>query len=223
MQSTPHVRSAVSKNSERLNMQMLTLHQHRANLGEIWINGDIDNGVIEMTVMRLLNLAQTGNYSRILLFINSTGGFISDGQAVIDTVACLPIPVWTINLGAAFSMGLSIFLSGERRFAMPGAAFMAHCMSYGNNGSDKLYEHEEFAKFNSGVQKKQQAKFYASRSNKSEAFWLAKFKGANFWFDTDKAVDLGIATDIVGKENFGEIFGDIWQPGREVKSIPGVI
>jgi ATP-dependent Clp protease protease subunit len=196
---------AVSGLSEKLNENLLAIHKSREDRGEIWINGDIDNDVIETVVMKLLNFSQSGKFDKIVLFINSPGGIVSDGMAIVDTIAMIPTPVWTVNIGACYSMGLVTFLAGEKRFSMPFSSFMAHCMSYGLSG-EKLYEHEEFSKF-SAEEQKRHAEYFAKHSGKSAQFWIKKFRGADYWFNSEEAVKLGVATAVLDKTTYAEVFG----------------
>lgn len=198
---------AVSGLSEKLNENFLAIHKTREDRGEIWINGDIDNDVIETVVMKLLTFSQSGKFDKITLFINSPGGIVSDGMAIVDTINMIPTPVWTVNVGACYSMGLITFLAGARRFAMPFASFMAHCMSYGLSG-EKLYEHEEFSKYTAEEQKRH-AEFFAAHSSKNAKFWLGKFRGADYWFNSVEALKLGVATDTLTKETYSDIFGSV--------------
>lgn len=62
----------------------------------------------------------------ILLYIASRGGSVDDGFELIDVIESSKTPVWTINLGYAYSMGFLIGITGHRRFAMRNAKFLMH-------------------------------------------------------------------------------------------------
>jgi ATP-dependent Clp protease, protease subunit len=183
---------------------LLKQHEERLKRGEIWINFPIDSDSVELVVMQLLKANEATYEGPVRVFINSPGGNVEEGQAVIDTMLTLPRPVWTINIGSAYSMGLSIFLAGDRRFAYPSAAFMAHDASYGT-GDEKLAEHEAFTKFAKQMRSRD-ADFFASRTAMSRKWWLNKFKQADYWFDSAEAMKLGVVTDIVTQENFRLVF-----------------
>lgn len=188
---------------------LLRIHEERAQRGEVWLNYGIDSDCVELVVMKMLQLVPDAEqFSRpIRLMINTSGGTTDDGQVIIDTINTLPVPVWTVNVGAAHSMGLSVFLAGSRRFTFPRATFMAHDASY-STVDDKLAEHQAFAKF-ALKQRKRDAQFYADRSNKTLQFWMKKFTSTDYWFDAEEAVEIGVAHEIVTPSNYNEIFNGV--------------
>lgn len=64
----------------------------------------------------------------ITLLINSGGGSISDGWAIIDTMHSISSPVHTCVVGRAMSMGATILMAGAKghRSAMPNSRIMIH-------------------------------------------------------------------------------------------------
>lgn len=62
----------------------------------------------------------------IKLFINSYGGSVYDGLALIDVIKQSKTPVHTICIGSCMSMGLWIWISGAKRFVGERATLMFH-------------------------------------------------------------------------------------------------
>ena len=62
----------------------------------------------------------------IELYINSGGGSIYDGFALIDTIRHIDTPVHTYCFGRGMSMGLIIFLNGEKRFVGKHSYLLLH-------------------------------------------------------------------------------------------------
>lgn len=52
----------------------------------------------------------------IKLFINSFGGSVYDGLALVDIIKQSKTPVHTISIGSSMSMGLWIYLAGHKRY-----------------------------------------------------------------------------------------------------------
>jgi ATP-dependent Clp protease protease subunit len=195
--------SWIDASSERLNEYVLQSHKDRLENGEIWLNGPVDISLIEGGAMKMLSLAK--KFNRITVFINSPGGTVDEGFAFIDLMMMLPIPIWTVNVGEAASMGLSVFLAGDRRFSLPHANFMAHSISYGK-GNDKIDEQESYLQYVK-LKQTQHAQYYASRSKKPVSWWLSKYKEADFYFGAEEGKKLGIVTDIIDTpELFAEVF-----------------
>jgi ATP-dependent Clp protease protease subunit len=62
----------------------------------------------------------------IQLKINSIGGSMYDGFAIIGAIESSETPVYTYGYGAIMSMALPILVSGVKRFAHPLTTFMYH-------------------------------------------------------------------------------------------------
>lgn len=67
----------------------------------------------------------------IKLFINSGGGSVYDGLALIDVMKQSKTPVYTISVGHSMSMGFWISLYGKKRYIGEHSTFMYHEVSYG--------------------------------------------------------------------------------------------
>ena len=65
----------------------------------------------------------------ILIFINSFGGSVYDGLALVDVIKKSKTPVHTICIGSCMSMGLWIFMAGHKRFIGETATLMFHDIS----------------------------------------------------------------------------------------------
>ena len=73
---------------------------------------------------------QSGEREPICLKINSIGGSMYDGFAIIGAIESSITPVYTCGYGAIMSMALPILLSGHKRFAHRLTSFMYHeCLS----------------------------------------------------------------------------------------------
>ena len=62
----------------------------------------------------------------IRLYINSPGGDVTEGFALIDVMELSQTPIYTINLAEAYSMAFLIGITGTKRFSLPSASFMMH-------------------------------------------------------------------------------------------------
>lgn len=69
----------------------------------------------------------------IIIYISSNGGDVDAGFQLVDCIENSRTPVYTVNLGYAYSMGFLISLAGHKRFTMPNAKFLMH------DGSNFVY------------------------------------------------------------------------------------
>ncbi len=94
----------------------------------IFLGGPIDETIANLVIAQLLFLESQDEKKDIHLYINSPGGMITAGLAIVDTMNHVKPNVSTICVGMAASMGAVILASGakEKRFALPNSEIMIH-------------------------------------------------------------------------------------------------
>lgn len=94
----------------------------------IMLDGEVTDESASLCVAQLLYLSAKDDAKDINIYINSPGGSVSAGLAIIDTMNLIPNDVNTIATGLAASMGAMILLSGTKgkRNALPHAEVMIH-------------------------------------------------------------------------------------------------
>lgn len=93
---------------------------------EIQCNGEINKESVYSMILQLRYLQTQDPEKEITIYVNSPGGSVSDGLALIDTMAALRCPIRTVCIGTAASMAALIFASGNSRDIMPHARVMIH-------------------------------------------------------------------------------------------------
>ena len=94
----------------------------------IFLGDEIDDHVANLVVAQLLLLDAEDSEKDINLYINSPGGSVTAGLAILDTMNYIKADVSTICVGLAASMGAVLLSSGTKgkRFALPNAEIMIH-------------------------------------------------------------------------------------------------
>ena len=94
----------------------------------VFVGGGISRPLAQVVTAQLLFLANDDPAAEVSMYINSPGGSISDGLAIIDTMRSMPCPVATYIVGQAASMGSVIACCGAkgRRFALRHAENLMH-------------------------------------------------------------------------------------------------
>ena len=94
----------------------------------IFLSGPIDDDSANIVIAQLLFLQSEDPKKEISLYINSPGGSVTAGLAIIDTMNHIKPDVSTVCVGMAASMGAWILSSGKKgkRFALPNAEIMIH-------------------------------------------------------------------------------------------------
>ena len=94
----------------------------------VFVGGEIDDDTANAIVAQLLFLQAQDAEKEVSMYINSPGGSVTAGLAILDTMKMVKCPVATYCVGQAASMGAILLASGEkgRRYALPHARIMVH-------------------------------------------------------------------------------------------------
>ncbi len=95
---------------------------------QIYLWGGVDDDSARYLIDRLLYLEALDPGKDITMFINSPGGVITSGMAVVDTMNMIKSDVSTVCMGLAASMGAVLLTVGTKgkRMAWPHARIMIH-------------------------------------------------------------------------------------------------
>lgn len=102
---------------------------------QVFLNGEINSSSVRDIIFKIISInhedADIPKNERepIKLFINSPGGSVYDGFALIDTIRNSTTPVHTIALGSAMSMGMLIYSVGHKRYVGEYSTLMFHDVS----------------------------------------------------------------------------------------------
>ena len=102
----------------------------------VFLTGEVNDEVASLICAQLLFLEAENPDKEISFYINSPGGVVTAGLAILDTMNYIKCPVSTVCMGQACSMGSLLLTCGEkgRRFALPNARVMIHQPSGGFQG-----------------------------------------------------------------------------------------
>ena len=94
----------------------------------IFLGGPIDDDVANLVIAQLLFLESEDSKKDISLYINSPGGVVTAGLAIVDTMNHVKPHVSTVCVGMAASAAAVILSSGEKgkRFSLPNSEVMIH-------------------------------------------------------------------------------------------------
>jgi ATP-dependent Clp protease protease subunit len=94
----------------------------------IMLSGEVNSQMANTVIAELLFLDAQDSDKDISMYINSPGGSVTDGLAIVDTMNFVKSDVQTIATGLAASMGSVILSSGTKgkRFALPNSTVLIH-------------------------------------------------------------------------------------------------
>ena len=109
----------------------------------VFLGEQVDSHTANLVVAQLLYLAGEDPKRDIKLYINSPGGSVYDGLAIIDTMNYIQPDVQTIGIGLQASMGAMLLSCGAKgkRFILPNSRVMILQPSYGS-GQAKVTDQE---------------------------------------------------------------------------------
>ena len=92
--------------------------------------GPINHSAV-CTIRNLCLQALQSGASEIELHMSTEGGNMTAGFALYFFLKSLPLPLTTHNIGSVESVGVVIFLAGNKRYACPGTRFLIHPLHWG--------------------------------------------------------------------------------------------
>lgn len=94
----------------------------------VFVGGEVEDGMANSVIAQLLFLQAADPQKEISMYINSPGGSVTAGLAILDTMRMVKCPVATYCVGQAASMGAILLAAGEkgRRHALPSSRIMIH-------------------------------------------------------------------------------------------------
>ena len=161
----------------------------------VMVSGPIETAMANTVVAQLLFLESENPNADISLYINSPGGDVTAGWAIMDTMQYIKSPVTTIGMGLVASMGAVLLAAGEKgkRFVLPNTEIMIHQPSSGTQG--KVTDMEIYMQEMQRVKKlfvKQMAEFTGRKEK--EVFDAME---RDNWMDAEAAKKFGLIDGIL--------------------------
>ncbi|KAL8733844.1 MAG: hypothetical protein Q9166_001832 [cf. Caloplaca sp. 2 TL-2023] len=170
----------------------------------ICLNGPVNESVSASIVAQLLFLEADAPEKPINLYINTSGGSVTAGLAIYDTMTYISSPVTTTCVGQAASMGSLLLCGGaaRKRFCLPHSSIMVHQPSGGYFGqaSDIAIHAKEILRVReqlNGIYKRHLTKLH-SLEEIERMMERDKFMGA------EEALEFGIVDEILTRRNKDE-------------------
>ena len=161
----------------------------------IFLGTPIDDTVASLIIAQLLFLEADEPEKDISLYINTPGGTVTAGLAILDTMQFVKPEIATICMGQAASMGAILLAAGApgKRSALPNARIMIHQPMGGVEGqaSDIEIQATEIIKL-----KKDLNRLLASLTKQSLRK-VEKDTDRNFFMSAEKAKTYGIIDEIL--------------------------
>ncbi len=163
----------------------------------IFLSTSINDSVASLIVAQLLHLEAEDPEKDIYLYINSPGGLVTSGLAILDTMNYVKPDVSTIVVGQAASMAAVLLAGGTKgkRIALPHAKVMIHQPLGGAEGpaSDIAIAADEILKT-----KKLLNKLLAKMTGRKPS-QIERDTDRNFFMSAEEAKEYGLIDKVIEK------------------------
>lgn len=163
----------------------------------ILLEGEVHDQMANLIVAQLLFLESENSEKDISLYINSPGGSVTAGLAILDTMQFIKPDIQTIIMGHACSMGSLLASSGTKgkRLMLPRSRHMIHQVSSGTRGTaiDMKIALEETLRLNKTL-----TEIYVQNTGKSYK-QLEKDMSRDYYMDANESVAYGLADKVIEK------------------------
>lgn len=163
----------------------------------VFVSGVIETDMANTVIAQLLFLEKENPKEDIQLFINSQGGEIDAGMAILDTMNYIKPDISTICVGIAASMASVLLAGGEKgkRFALPNSKVMIHQPLWGAEGqaSDLIIRAEEIGKVRDQLYK------LLSKFTDKPLKQIEKDADRDKYFNATEAKEYGLVDKIISK------------------------
>ena len=164
----------------------------------IYINDEIDESIHDMAIIPLLNMENDPNVKEITIYINTPGGLLYNGFALIDVIESLKTPTKIIVIGMAASMGGLIAMAGHNN---PNISTYCYKHSVGLIHSGETYlagnSHavKDSYKFSERYEKMIK-NYILTHSNITEEKYT-DIERKEFWMTSEDMLEYGIVNEIL--------------------------
>lgn len=130
----------------------------------------------------------------VYMYINSPGGCLASGYAIIDQMLACSCPIYTIIRGQAHSMGAIIAAFGKKghRYATPNSSIMLHSVTVQN--SSPIERHTEMMIYMQDDYKRKMTDM--AKRLKLNTKQLMKLMGETRWMLPQQAIEIGLIDKI---------------------------
>jgi ATP-dependent Clp protease protease subunit len=165
----------------------------------ILLEGEVHDQMANLIVAQMLYLESENPDADISMYINSPGGSVTAGLAILDTMQFIKPDIQTIIMGHACSMGSLLASSGTKgkRLMLPRSRHMIHQVSSGTRGTaiDMKIALEETLRLNKTL-----TEIYVENTGKSYE-QLEKDMSRDYYMDANESIAYGLADRILTKRD----------------------
>lgn len=161
----------------------------------IFMGDEVNEQTANVVVAQLLHLANEDPEKDIMLYINSPGGAVYDGLAILDTMNYIKPDVATVGVGLQASFGAILLASGAKgkRFMLPNSRVMMHQPHGGSQG--QITDQE--ISLREGVRLKELLIDVMTKQTGQKRDKVKADMERDFWMDAKEAIEYGLIDEVL--------------------------
>lgn len=163
----------------------------------IFLTGEVTTELANTIIAQMLYLEGKDSSKDICLYINSQGGVVDAGLAILDTMNYIKCNVSTICVGLAASMSAVLLSAGEKgkRYALPHSRIMIHQPLGGVQGQavDIKIQAEQILKLKDSLNK------ILSNATGKTPNEIEKDTNRDYYLTSEEALKYGLIDKILSK------------------------
>jgi ATP-dependent Clp protease protease subunit len=165
----------------------------------LFLGTEINSDTANIIVSQLMYLNSVDDKEDIKLYINSPGGSVNAGLAILDTMNYCDADVSTHCIGMCASMGAVLLSSGEKgkRLALPHSEVMIHQPSTGIGrikAMDLQVEYEQMEKCKTTLYN------ILAENTGRDINEIAELCKLDKWYTANEAVEFGLIDEVIKKK-----------------------
>ena len=164
----------------------------------IFLGEDVNTTFASLIIAQLLFLESEDPDKEINFYINSPGGSVSSGLAIVDTMNYIKCPINTYCIGLAASFGAVLLANGTKgkRYAMPNAEILIHQPLISGGGISGQTTEIKIHADHMVKSRERLSKILAERTGKTIEQIMEDTERDN-WLTAEEALEYGLIDEIL--------------------------
>ena len=168
----------------------------------IYVDTEIDDNALELQKNIIyFNIVDQGipvsERKPIKVLINSQGGYLAEAMSLAVTFEMSETPVWTYNVGYAYSGACILLAGGQKRFALPYSFALFHSGSGGVSGT---FEQTQEAQKQYKKQVDDMNSFFMQHTTIEDKVFKRN-KSKDWYFSADEQLKYGLVDKVITSLN----------------------
>ena len=163
----------------------------------IFLGSDVNEHTANLVIAQMLFLENQDPDKDIIFYVNSPGGSVYDGLAIIDTMNYVKCDIQTVGVGMQASMGAVLLCNGTKgkRLMLPNSKAMIHKPWSTGGGRTSVTEMEITLREMQDI-KKRLIEILAKNTGKPVSK-IEKDVDRDFWMSAKQSQDYGLVDKVI--------------------------